>query len=971
MYSLLTLGRLSLERDGEALPGFDAQRRGLALLSILAVEGSVSRDRVMALLWPDSDADRARGSLKQALHQLRQFLGTPGVIRGSAILSLDPSEIECDVTRFIAAHGAGDLAGAVALYAGPFLDGVHLGGSAEFEAWVEEWRTALARLWRSALEGLAERAEAEGDPQAAVDHWRRLQGADPADSRVALRLMGALESAGRRAAALGHAREHQRLLREEWGLAPDPSVEEMAERLRSAPPQVLPLPTRLPAAPPQAPVGDRPASGAPRVRPGWRLAAAVVLTLVVVGVVRGLRTAAEDPAPERQPNLVAVAPFQALDPSLELWREGLADLLARDIDGAGPLRTVAGAVAFRNWPGRYDRAAADELGRRTGAGVVLYGSVARLGGDTVALRVSVLDRSAGGLDRDFEVRGSEQRMGRLADSLVVRILRELGRERPIASAPRVSLGARSLPALRAFLRAEQFYRRNEWDSAVVHYGVAVEEDPDFAIALRRLAIVLGWGPANRADYLPPGTYRRRAITLIRNLALRDSLVLLADSHLLAGARDAEGLLRDKFARIAALEEAGRRYPGDPDVWYEVGEGRYHSSPPLGGPAGRTLEAFDRAIALDPGFGPAYEHAVELALQLGDSARAAGYAHSGGHLARSIEASSLRLVAMVLDSGIQARRVREALAGASPNALLRLSDHLRWATDSAESLVAVLEELQQRESGGAALPPVAGDASLRPSHLATSLAFRGHLRAAARLVTSGNPQPVSAHHRAMVDPFPDLALLGAIPDSIAEAAFRRGLDRDADWGGIALHAVPRYLRGAPWWLARGDTVALRQLADRARRAARHDTTPVASLRGRYYEGAATAYLTLARGDSLGAERQLLAISDSLCVVAACVVEKGLLARLLAARGEYRRAVSILDRWGPAPAGNASGGPVANYPSAVLGALDRARIAERLGDRAMARSQYRFVAEVWRNADPELQPYVAEARAGLARMERPPR
>ena len=48
------------------------------------------------------------------------------------------------------------------------------------------------------------------------------------------------------------------------------------------------------------------------------------------------------------------------------------------------------------------------------------------------------------------------------------------------------------------------------------------------------------------------------------------------------------------------------------------------------------------------------------------------------------------------------------------------------------------------------------------------------------------------------------------------------------------------------------------------------------------------------------------------------------------------------------------------------LDRARIAESLGEREKAIDSYRFVVDVWRHADPELEPYVREARAGLGRL-----
>lgn len=49
------------------------------------------------------------------------------------------------------------------------------------------------------------------------------------------------------------------------------------------------------------------------------------------------------------------------------------------------------------------------------------------------------------------------------------------------------------------------------------------------------------------------------------------------------------------------------------------------------------------------------------------------------------------------------------------------------------------------------------------------------------------------------------------------------------------------------------------------------------------------------------------------------------------------------------------------------LERARLAERLGEHDRAGEIYRFVADLWRRADPPLRPYVDEAEAGLQRLE----
>src|SRR5437868_5145289 len=99
MLSLRVLGGLAIERDGIALDDLSASRKTLAVLAILAASlpASVSRDRLMALLWPDSDEQRARNSLKQALHFARRELGDPEIIQGVADLRLSAERLNSDI----------------------------------------------------------------------------------------------------------------------------------------------------------------------------------------------------------------------------------------------------------------------------------------------------------------------------------------------------------------------------------------------------------------------------------------------------------------------------------------------------------------------------------------------------------------------------------------------------------------------------------------------------------------------------------------------------------------------------------------------------------------------------------------------------------------------------------------------------------------------------------------------------------
>jgi hypothetical protein len=121
-----------------------------------------------------------------------------------------------------------------------------------------------------------------------------------------------------------------------------------------------------------------------------------------------------------------------------------------------------------------------------------------------------LDAVNGPGQREIEVSGESGRMGELADSLGIRILQALGQSRTIAAVRQVSMGSRSLTALKAFLQGEQFYRRGLWDSALARYDEAVVADSTFALALNRMNWVLYWHPPTAGAYLPGEDYARRS-----------------------------------------------------------------------------------------------------------------------------------------------------------------------------------------------------------------------------------------------------------------------------------------------------------------------------------------------------------------------------------------------------------------------------------------------------------------------------
>jgi Tol biopolymer transport system component/DNA-binding SARP family transcriptional activator len=307
-----TFGRLHVRGASGVISGSAAQPRRLAILALLAAAGGqgITREKVLAYLWTDTEEERARRGLNQALYALRQDLGSDGVFLGGHGLRLNPELVSSDVGEFEQAIDRGRLEDAAAQYTGSFLDGFHLPGAPEFERWAEEERAALARCYAESLEKLAKRSETKGDWPEAVGWWRKVAAQDPLNARVALCLMRAMVAAGDRAGALQHARVYEVLMDQELDAPPDRQVVELAAELRrtdstpipaqgsAATPMQQPQPVAvIPAVPatefadataatPVAPPADSRALPSRPLR-NFRQAAAAAL-LLIVGLVLGL-----------------------------------------------------------------------------------------------------------------------------------------------------------------------------------------------------------------------------------------------------------------------------------------------------------------------------------------------------------------------------------------------------------------------------------------------------------------------------------------------------------------------------------------------------------------------------------------------------------------------------------------------------------------------------------------------------------
>jgi serine/threonine-protein kinase len=640
-------------------------------------------------------------------------------------------------------------------------------------------------------------------------------------------------------------------------------------------------------------------------------------------------------------NLIAVAPFAVLDPTLGIWREGLVDVLSRKLDGAGALRAVPPSIAVSRFNGRPDATSAQALGRATGARLALIGTLYAQGTDSARIEASVYDVSTGRQRSEVQFVDASSQMARLTDSVAVLLLRDLGRGVPLLS----SLGTRSLPALKEFLQGEQYYRRSAWDSAAAHYERASTIDSSFVLPLHRLTLVYGW----RGSLTDAAVLERAAQTArqARGLSRHDSLQVRAAALVseFVGSPPTDLRWGGFMDARRLFMEAVRLYPQSQDAAMAYADDIFHFGT-LNYPGSeremRTL--FDRVIEIDSSFTPAYLHPILLSLALSDTAGALRYARA--HLARDPsddDADAARVVAQVLSSPQPAGSFAVFLDTASLRLMTQVNNLIRsWpdADELANRLAGRIYERQQQSTPRRDAPPTS--ARIR----AQALAFRGHLVDATRFL------PVALREAGVLrfvggQPATlELALLGALPPSVADTLFLRLAHEPLGvWSGYI---------GIPYFAMRRDTLALKRIVmriDSLRRAA-----PEAAVLVSMLGGGARGYLALTRGDSAAALREFGTMPDSLIACAGCHVWRLTHAQLLSRAGRAREAEAILrsqPHYWASPVG-------------VLWTLERARVQEQLGDLASARDSYAYVVAAWRNPDEPLKVYVAEASRALARL-----
>lgn len=233
LWSIQLFGGLRVKGPDLDVSRFPTKRSALLLARlVLARSGSVSRDDLATLLWPDDFLDSTRIRLRQELNRLRETLGPAAEIveADRSWIKIDFDKVEVDARNFdrlLARKNLTDedVARAIDLYTGPLLP-------EQSEDWVLAERQEYQARFLTELVRHSSKLLDSDEAQEALALALRAVRSDAYHEPARVVAMQALSKIGDVAGALRLYAEFEKALHREYSMRPSDSLQALVASLR-------------------------------------------------------------------------------------------------------------------------------------------------------------------------------------------------------------------------------------------------------------------------------------------------------------------------------------------------------------------------------------------------------------------------------------------------------------------------------------------------------------------------------------------------------------------------------------------------------------------------------------------------------------------------------------------------------------------------------------------------------------------
>lgn len=569
-------------RDSDGAPSAHLGRKAKAIVAYLSTHADehVCRDRIVELLWADRGDVQARGSLRQALFEIRR--AAPDLIGSDhQHVWVEGSRVSC-TEELVTAELFADLNGI----------------TPEFDEWLRSERTTESHEEWSELEHQVESLLHKKKGSTALPLLERMEPLDPYNEDWLRLAMRAEALAGHPAGVKKRYSEFAESLRRDLNVAPAIETRELRDKLiRELTADTESQPEPSASQPAQVDSATKPASR----RNPWLLAMGSAAILASLGLTQSATTAAVAIP------TVAVLPFEAvgIQPSLA---DGFSDELLTYLVRNRGLKVI-GRTAFSDV--RSTPEGLKSFRKELGVEYIVEGRVAPFDGKLRVLVSLVRTKDAKTVWAENFIGNSEK-----LQSIQAAIGSAVGQSLS-GNAPQFSQKTNSGEAYALYLRAKGLIRDRDQESystATELLNAAIKADPKFAAAWAQLAAIPRLAetneaiadPINPGKTLTPAQGAQRALNLDPNLAEAHATMALVKGWATPSGRA-------HLSKALALE------PRDPEILYWAGN--------AAGSFGNfrlMREFYRRSASFDPTFKRPVITSIEAAIQAGDRSGAERY-----------------------------------------------------------------------------------------------------------------------------------------------------------------------------------------------------------------------------------------------------------------------------------------------------------------------------------------------------------